>query len=352
LAAAITLARAGRAVEVRELRSDVGGKFHGNLQLLTNYPDSRDAGDELVELLGATPVRLWQQRSARLYGPSGKATEATCSEAFGYLVQRGPGELALDGALKHAALDAGVSLRFSERVLPGEAAIVATGGSGVQGVAREWFGETSLPDGFNVVFDNRLCPGGFGYLLVAEGHTVIGAAVVKHHQRIAESFKKMALWFEENAGAPHVEKHTLVGALDLMLGADDPQMEAPLYVGEAGGFADFLFGFGIRLALQSGKLAAECMLDGKPFGAAREAFFGDRFEASLVNRFLYETGGHAAYRFFLRKARSTEFRRIGRDFYTPTFAKRMLLPVVKALWGKRKPCVHGPRCAWCRDVKD
>lgn len=348
LASAITLARAGLSVEVRELRGDVGGHFRGNLQLLTNYPDLEDARTELCSLLGSVPVSLWPQRSAQLFGPSGKCVSGRSSEPFGYLLHRGPDPTALDGALKRAAEEAGVRFTFHTRARPEEVDIVATGGAAAQGVAREWFGRTELPDGFHAVFDNRICPGGFGYLLVAEGYTVIGAAVVGHRDHAQEAFHKTVRFFRERAGVPHIEQPTLSGSLDLYL--PDPERTSifPLHVGEAGGFADHLFGFGIRLALQSGVLAAQCVLSGRAFGPAWEEHFGKRFEMGLANRFLYETGGHVAYRWFLAKASHSDFREVGQALYKPTAAKRALATIARAVWKRRPECVHGARCIWCR----
>ncbi|HOT35638.1 MAG TPA: hypothetical protein PLT86_03120, partial [Candidatus Latescibacteria bacterium] len=122
----------------------------------------------------------------------------------------------------------------------------------------------------------------------------------------------------------------------------------PLHVGEAGGFADHLFGFGIRLALQSGVLAAQCVLSGRAFGPAWEEHFGQRFEMGLANRFLYETGGHLAYRWFLSKASCSDFREVGQALYKPNAAKRALAVLARAVWKKQPDCIHGAQCVWCR----
>jgi len=351
LAAAITLARAGRTVEVVEQRHDVGGRYTGNLQLLTNYPDERDAREELLALAPGMEIDLWPQDVATLYGPSGKPVLARSVEPFGYLLQRGPGERMLDGALRRHAERAGVRFRFGERGNPEGAAVVATGGRDVQGVAREWTGPVSLSEGFYVLFDNRYCPGGFGYLLVAGGRGVLGAAVVRRHERIPQAFRATADWFERTLGVPHVESHSTVGAVDLFLARSALGAHGECFVGQAGGFSDFLFGFGIRVGLQSGRLAAESILSGDDFDRRWRAFFGRRFEMGLVNRFLYEKAGHLAYRRFISRAAKTDFRALGWELAEPVWWRRLLLPVLRVLWGRAKPCAHGERCEWCRAVK-
>lgn len=352
LAAAITLARSGRDVEVVEQRPDVGGRYTGNLQLLANFPDEPDASDELFALAPGIEIDLWAQRLAVLYGPSGRQVRATSAQPFGYLLRRGKGERMLDGGLRRVAEGHGVRFRFRERGSPDGAHVIATGGQAVQGVAREWAGQVNLPNGFTVLFDDRTCPGGFGYLLVADGSAVLGAAVVRRHNFVGEAFRRTAAWFELTLGTPHIDAHSLVGGVDLLLSRSAVGRHGGLYVGEAGGFCDFLFGFGIRLALQSGRCAAESLLAGtSDYDARWRAYYGRRFEMGLANRFLSETFGHLVYRRFLARAKRTDFRVLGCDLFRPVWWRRMLVPVVKTLWRRPRPCVHGERCAWCRAPK-
>ncbi len=352
LAAAITLARAGASVVVVEQRADVGGRYAGNLQMLTNFPDDADALDELRDLTGGSVPTTWPQRRAALHGPGASVGVARSEEPFGYLLMRGPGDDMLDGTLRDAAADAGVEFRFGVRGDPAEADIVATGGRSVQGVAREWYGELDMPDGFTVRFDDRVCPGGYGYLLVANRRAVLGAAVVKHHSRIEQAYRDTVTWFHETLGTPAVDHYDLVGSVDLFAIGSSVGERDESFVGEAGGFCDALFGFGMRVALQSGRVAAEAYLGGDDFNARRREFFGNRLETALVNRFLYEFSGNAGYRAFIAAAEFVDFRDVGRAVCGASRVRHLLLPLVRTMWAAPESAPEpGGRIAWRRVVK-
>jgi flavin-dependent dehydrogenase len=70
-----------------------------------------------------------------------------------------------------------------------------------------------------------------------------------------------------------------------------------LYAGEAAGFQDALFGFGMRFAMLSGALAASALLDGAPQAYDRlwKGRLRGLLHTGLVNRFLFERLGDAGY---------------------------------------------------------
>jgi flavin-dependent dehydrogenase len=353
LAAAITLARAGQTVRVIEQRSDVGGRYDGNLQMLTNYPDDIDALAELADILGGEHAlpKTWPQYGAELYGPSGKLSRVQSELPFGYMLQRGPDSAALDGALRDAATSVGVEIHFGERGDPAKADIVATGGRRVQGVAREWYGSVDLPDGFHVRFDARVCPGGYGYLLVADGRAVLGAAVVREHNRIDQAFRETADWFSQTVGLPQIEEYSFVGSVDLFAIQSAIGEPGNLFIGEAGGFCDGLFGFGIRAALQSGRLAADSLINKSEFDQQWRSYYDRRFETSLANRFIFEVGGNILYRALLKVAPYLDFRETGRKLACSSPIRGHLMPVIKRFWASDPSTPHGARAAWQRLVK-
>src|SRR5947199_2104564 len=88
------------------------------------------------------------------------------------------------------------------------------------------------------------------------------------------------------------------------------------YVGEAAGFQDYLFGLGIRYALTSGNLAARSILENRDFDDLWRSELGENQETSLVNRFLYESGGNFSLSMFVRRAaRAGDFRRYHRKWH-------------------------------------
>ncbi|MFV1993320.1 MAG: NAD(P)/FAD-dependent oxidoreductase, partial [Acidiferrobacterales bacterium] len=120
LAAAITLARAGRRVIVYERHMEVGNRFHDDLQGLENWTTEGDVLEELASLgiesnFSATPFN-----KVVLFDPEGQEHIYRSQKPMAYIVHRGAITGALDIGLKEQALAAGVEIRFGEtcRKLP------------------------------------------------------------------------------------------------------------------------------------------------------------------------------------------------------------------------------------------
>jgi flavin-dependent dehydrogenase len=97
--------------------------------------------------------------------------------------------------------------------------------------------------------------------------------------------------------------------------------------GECAGLQDALWGFGIRLAIESGVLAARCLLDGSSYQEAWRRELQPALHASLVNRALYERCGNRGYVWLLRAQQSCgDTRRFLRWLYRAGPIRRRLLP--------------------------
>ena len=107
------------------------------------------------------------------------------------------------------------------------------------------------------------------------------------------------------------------------------------WVGEAAGFQDYLFGLGI--------------LEARDFDELWAAEFGSKQETSLVNRFLYETGGNVGLSMFVRQAAGAkDFHRYLAKWHRRTWWKSLLAPVVRRFWRHDGRCLHKPGAHWCR----
>jgi len=109
-----------------------------------------------------------------------------------------------------------------------------------------------------------------------------------------------------------------------------------LRVGEAAGFQDALFGFGIRYAIGSAALAVEALLAGEParYESAWRRALGRRFRTAVVNRYLYERLGDGGYGGFLRAvAAAPDVRAWLRRYYGPSLWKDLAYPFVRSRVG-------------------
>src|SRR5699024_7733496 len=136
LAAAIVLARAGRAVEVHEARADVGTRFIGDLQILEASSEKEPVPDFLDRIGIERNFYFRPVTSATFYDHKGVGRTIQSRTPYGYFVRRGAEETTLDRGLLEQARRLGVTVRFNSRLRPEDADIVATGPASPDGLAR------------------------------------------------------------------------------------------------------------------------------------------------------------------------------------------------------------------------
>jgi flavin-dependent dehydrogenase len=349
LAAAITLARAGRRVEVHEAKDDVGRRFIGDLQVIENASEAEDALAFLDRIGIERNFWLREGTSARFYDARRRGRTVTATSPYAYFIRRGSFEGTLDRGLLRQALDAGAEVRFGSRLDPAAADIVATGPATPDGLAKEITFSSTAPDRVDVYFDHTIAPGGYSYLFIVDGIGTFGCAIVSDFRRIdfhfdralaaAQAIEPFAAGDDYRSGYSYMNFHLKERATS----------GSARYAGEAGGFQDYLFGLGIRYALTTGHLAARSILHGTDYDSLWHEALGEKQSTSLVNRFLYETGGNRGLAYFVSRAsRAGDFREYLSGWHRASWWKTALAPVVRRLWKHEGRCLHKPGEHWCR----
>ncbi len=347
LVAATLLARAGRRVVVHEKNATVGARFIGDWQVIEDASDPSEDVPAMFSRLGL-PVPPWRPALAAEFFDHGLRRRAIRSAVpYGWFVTRGPGEGTLDTTLLGAATEAGAEVRFRSRVEPSAATLVATGPQTPDGLARETTFETDGVERVRVLYDPRLAPGGYAYLFTLGGKGTFGCAVVRDLAGIDGYFERALARLGEVEKVPMEGRRDAYSFMNFAL-ARAARRDGRDAVGEAGAFQDYLFGLGMRYAIASGALAAECLLSGRDFQEAQRAAFGKRQEVSVVNRFLYEAGGRTGLSLFTAFAERADFRKVLSWWYRPGRGRLLLSPLVKALWRNRGRCAHRLEEHWCR----
>lgn len=347
LAAAITLARAGREVIVHEAKPDVGTRFIGDLQIIEGASE-REPVPAFLDRLGIERNFYFRPVSgATFYDHRRNGRTIRSDQPYGYFIRRGAEDGTLDRGLLAQARAAGVDVRFNSRIRTAD--IVATGPAAPDGLAREMTWHTSDPERVDVYFNHRLAPGGYSYFFILDGVATFGCAIVA-------DFKKIDDYFAHSLAEAQQIAHFEIPA-DARVGysymnfhlKEHATSDGASFVGEAAGFQDYLFGLGIRYALTSGWLAARSILEERDFDELWRAELGTKQETSLVNRFLYEAGGNVGLSMFVRQAaRAKDFHRYLSGWHQRRWWKRLLAPVVRRVWQHRGRCLHKPGEHWCR----
>jgi len=333
LAAAITLAKAGRQVVVHEAKPTVGFRFQGDLQGLENWTTEQDVLEHFSELGMTTAFR----RSALSQGTVFDAWETpyhiqSDSPLF-YTIERGPGKGSLDHALLDQALRLGVEVRFNSRLtqLKG-AGILATGPKAADAIAVGYHFETDMHDGFWAICNDYLAPHGYAYVLLMQGQGTIKTCLFSdfpnqklYVERTVDAFRKLIPGFTMKNPQPHG------GAGNFFIPESAVRGHHPM-VGEQAGFQDTLWGFGIRYAIVSGCLAAQSLLEKKDYNHLWKTQFKRSFQTSVVNRFLFRNMTNQGYRRLLgRLTEQKDVRQFLRNMYRPSLPKWFLYP-----WARKR----------------
>ncbi|HKO58070.1 MAG TPA: NAD(P)/FAD-dependent oxidoreductase [Thermoanaerobaculia bacterium] len=347
LAAAISLARAGRAVEVHEAKADVGTRFIGDLQIIESASE-REAVPDFLERIGIERNFYFRPADwATFYDHNGNARVIRSRAPYGWFIRRGAEEGTLDRGLLAQARVHGVRVVFNSRIQ--EADIIATGPASPDGLAREMTWKTDEPERVDVFFDHKISPGGYSYLFILDGIATFGCAIVADFKKIDEYFDhsmaaaqrlhRFVIPSETRTGYSYMNFHLKQAAT----------RNGSRFVGEAAGFQDYLFGLGIRYALTSGALAARSILEERDFDELWQAELGPKQETSLVNRFLYESGGNVGLSMFVRQASNAkDFHRYLSGWHQRRWWKSLLSPFVRRVWRHDGRCAHKPGAHWCR----
>jgi len=359
LVGAITLAKAGRRVIVYERHADVGSRFHNDLQGLENWTTEDDVLEELAAFGVEANFTAAPFHEAVLFGPDGREHVYRSPQPMAYIVHRGTVPDSLDLGLKAQALAAGVEIRFSEacRQLP-DGGIVAEGPHGADAIGVGYLFDTDRADGAFIALSNDLAPQGYAYLLIQGGRGTVMSWLYDDFHNERQYLDRTVEFFQRNAGLVMRNPRHTGGAANFLLPHSARRGEL-LFAGEAAGFQDALWGFGMRFAMVSGHLAARAILGNAP--ADYDQLWGRRLgghlRAALVNRSIYRRLGNRGFNRLLQEI--DQFMRLRPDgrrwlqgYTAPKLWKSLYFPLARhRLVSSRPPPDSGQPgcdCTWCR----
>lgn len=336
LAAAITLARENYRVTVYEKNKDCGTRFKGDLQGLENWSSRQDIVQEMTSFGIKTNFDCDPFCSLTGIDAERQTTTFRSQQPFFYLVKRGSRPGTLDQGLKKQALDLGVDIQFNTRVAEDEVDIVASGPNPKRLCALDKgiIFETDAEDAAYGMLDDRSAYKGYSYLLITKGYGCLCTVLFDRFSEIHEQFALVQDSFEQITGI-EIKSPSTVGGYGNFSTKNTFVKGRQLYVGEAAGFQDLLWGFGIRIALRSGNLAARCLIEGKDYTVEAKKLLHDGLRTSVVNRAIWEHLGNPGYRLFLKLSRrSKDPKEFLYNFFQYNIWRRLAFPA--ALWDLRR----------------
>lgn len=334
LSAAMAVAERGRHGVVFERRDHVGARFHGDYQGLENWTTQGDVLDELGELGIAADFDCAPCREIVLFDPRGKAHLCRARRPLFYLVRRGNMPGTLDASLKAQVERRGVDIRFNQSVpqsAPG--GVMCSGPHRPNIIAVGYVFRTDAADGVYAVVSDRYAPKGYAYLLIHRGSGTLAVCLFAGFGGREEYLERSLHFFQEHVGFAMTQLKRF-GGLGHFGVPSSAVRDNWLLAGEAAGFQDALFGFGIRQAILSGYLAGRAWAENRPQDYDRlwRQRLGGLLRASVVNRSLYSLFGHPGYHWLVRRvSRVDDPREWLRRFYQPSLLKDMVYPLSRRL---------------------
>ncbi len=341
LTAAINLASAGYDVHVFEKRNDTGKRFHGDLQGLENWSSDFNVIHELERMniylnFDCTPVLSLITTN----GKNQRVSRYAEDRPLCYLVKRGALVGSLDRGLKIQALEAGVKLHFNETISLTESNIVATGP-----ISKEIFAvdkgivfETDHEDVNVFLVNDEAAYRGYSYLLITKGYGCMCTVLFDKFSRLDDCYQKSKDILTDLISLD-IRNLKSVAGIGCFSTKNTFEKDGVLYVGEAAGLQDLMWGFGIRTAMQSGYLAANCIIHNRSYPQAAKEIFDSKLKATLTGRFVWELIRAKDYAIVVnQKVNSNTKRALDLSFlYNFSLLHKMIYPVAQLVMRRRYP---------------
>jgi flavin-dependent dehydrogenase len=306
LSAAITLAKEGFQVDVYEKNTDVGGRFKGDLQGLENWSEKEDVLLTLSKMNIETNFEYSPFNKLSI-SDSKKYWNFSLDRPAFYLVKRGSIVGSLDHALKEQAMSLGVEIHFRKTISKEKANIVATGPitGEIAAIAKGITFKTKTKNIALGVLNNNAAFNGYSYLLVTDGYGTMCTVVYGHFNHLNNCFIQTKKIFMDLLDLD-IESPLECGGVGCFSNKNHFIIGKQLYVGEAAGLQDLLWGFGIRSSIISGFLAAKAIINNEDYYELARRYFEKKLKSSMVNRYFWEKIGSHKYSWIVNRIQLAE----------------------------------------------
>ncbi len=297
LAAATILAKAGREVHVHDIRADSGARFDGDFQALENWSMSVDFFDQLKEWgFDLSTFKATEFSSVDIIRPDDVISQAETPSVAYRIVERGTSSHTIDQGFKQQALDAGAQIHYKSRVKEEDCTIIACGPKGTSAVAYGEIFNTDHPNHIGFQLNDKLAPGSYSYLIIIDGVGLICTCLWRKQKKSDRFLNETIAWYDAHYPGLNRKPIKRVGGKGDFTINRHYKQHGRYYVGESGGLQDFMWGFGMRMAVPSGVLAARDILGEGDYEADVRRHLMPYVRTSVANRWLMNRVGDRTFK--------------------------------------------------------
>lgn len=310
LAAGISLAKAGYKVRIFEKNNVVGKRFHGDFQGIENWVYEQDALEHIQGMNIGLGFPCYSVRELKIIGPKEKIYTFKFKSNLLYLLRRGVEKDTLDYNLYQQAKEAGVDIIFNSSKDHREFGDIVSQGYFPDKVTDAIvlgynFLTNNMPSQCWLIVDDAVAPDGYGYFFAANGRATLGVCIFRDYGRGKEYLNKAWQIFQRHIGFEAEGRKSFGGTSNTFF-MKKAVFSGRLYVGEAAGFIDAMWGFGIKYALISGHLAAQSIIRNQSYEKLWKKYIYPHIKASLVIRCYYKMLGNKSYKFALERMKKSK----------------------------------------------
>lgn len=336
LTAAINLAKSGYKVDVFERNKDVGVRFGGDLQGFENWSEKEDVLDSLKRM--NIEINFDCDPFSKISISNVLTIEKIeLGKSIFYMLKRGGFLGSFDYGLKEQAIKAGVNIHFNETLPQEEVDIIATGPvmSEIAIMAKGIIFETKSEDILLGMLSDDAAYKAYSYLIIAKGYGCMCSVVSGDFKRVNECFDKTVEKFNKIKKFD-IQNPKNIGGVGCFSAKNIFKKGNNLFVGEAAGLQDILWGFGMRHAIVSGYMAARSIIENRNYEEMAANYFNNKLKASIANRFLWEVASLFDYSYFISKAKQSKdlFGSL-HSFHNYNFLQKIVYPLA-LLYVKKK----------------
>ena len=343
LAAATILAKAGKTVHVHDIREDSGARFDGDFQALENWSMDVDFFSQLDSWgFDTSEFKTTEFKVVDLIHPDDVITQAESPKIAYRIVERGTSSHTIDQGIKRQAIAAGAEIHYKSRVKEEDCHIIACGPKGTSAVAYGEIFHTDHPNHIAFQLNDKLAPGAYSYLIIIDGVGLICTCLWRKQKKSDRFLNETIAWYDKHY--PNLNRKPIKrvgGKGDFTINKSYFQ-DGRYYVGESGGLQDFMWGFGMRMAVWSGVLAAQDILGQCNYEKEVKKQLLPYVQTSVANRWLMNRVGDRTYKVMCNRWMKSQRKRgdgliwIGKLF-RPSILKRIIYTFTNKFMLRKDP---------------